>query len=373
MRQNNINILQHTLAILDQGYYYVNDKKVNLKLSPAQMEKVFVALPCDIEEISQRTDFSHTYVMGRCGYECLNMDSFALARKRYQDFSYMFKNKESKPILVLNLANPVNPGGGVRRGAKAQEEDLCRKSTLLCSLESEDARAYYAYNRSLHTYMGSDAVILTPEVEIIKDENGELLEDSVIVAVMTCAAPMVTSGMEGMTDAQYQDMVFRRITGMLKVAAYMGYQFLILGAFGCGAFGNDAHVVSDLFYKALKEFRFDGMRVKDFFRHVDFAVLDRSVNQYNFKEFSRNFSDFYRDEDEAEKQQILQRIKDTEIHVDRIRGSLFGGAVGDALSYSIEFQQECEIFSTFGPQGLTEYKIDWESGKALISDDTQME
>jgi len=45
---------------------------------------------------------------------------------------------------------------------------------------------------------------------------------------------------------------------MLKVAAYLGYQVLILGAFGCGAFGNDAHVVSDLFYKALKEFNFSG-------------------------------------------------------------------------------------------------------------------
>ena len=44
---------------------------------------------------------------------------------------------------------------------------------------------------------------------------------------------------------------------MLKVAAYLGYQYLVLGAFGCGAFGNDARIVSDLFYKALKEFDFD--------------------------------------------------------------------------------------------------------------------
>ena len=48
-------------------------------------------------------------------------------------------SKKSKPILVLNLANPVNPGGGVRRGSKAQEEDLCRKSSLLLSLESSAA------------------------------------------------------------------------------------------------------------------------------------------------------------------------------------------------------------------------------------------
>ncbi|MBQ5795100.1 MAG: DUF2263 domain-containing protein, partial [Kiritimatiellae bacterium] len=44
------------------------------------------------------------------------------------------------------------------RGAKAQEEDLCRKSSLLLSLESKTAEAYYNYNRSLNTCMGSDAL-----------------------------------------------------------------------------------------------------------------------------------------------------------------------------------------------------------------------
>ena len=255
------------------------------------MKKSYVVLPHDIEIIGHRMDAPNACMMDRCRYNCVNMDSFTLAKKRYQELSF-FNNKEVKPILVLNLANPVNPGGGVRRGAKAQEEDLCRNSSLLCALEGEEARPYYEYNRSLNTYMGSDAVILTPEVEIIKDENGALLEESVIVAVITCAAPMLTNGMEGMTDAQYRDMVYHRIVGVLKVAAYYGYQFLVLGAFGCGAFGNDARVVSDLFYKALKEFDFDSMSVKDLFYHIDFAVLDRSANQYNYQEFARNFSNF---------------------------------------------------------------------------------
>lgn len=68
----------------------------------------------------------------------------------------------AKPVLVLNLANPVNPGGGVRKGAKAQEEDLCRKSSLLLSLESRNSLPYYEYNRSLHTHMGSDGLSIRP-------------------------------------------------------------------------------------------------------------------------------------------------------------------------------------------------------------------
>ena len=369
MRVDNINMLNDTMAIMDRGYYEVNGKRVNLKLSEKERKEIFVFLPKDVKQISDNKDFPHVHVMGRIGVGCVNMDSYSLAIKRYSDCAYMFSEK-SKPILVLNLANPVNPGGGVRRGSKAQEEDLCRKSSLLLSLESLEASVYYKYNKSLNTYMGSDAVMITPQVEIIKDENGDLLDESVIVSVMTCAAPMLRDGMEGLTDQEYRDMVYGRITGMLKVAAYLGYEVLILGAFGCGAFSNDAHVVSDLFYKALKEFDYDGMKAKDFFSRIDFAVLSRSADQYNYKEFARNFSDFYREEDAEDVADALERVKETEVNLDRIRGSLVGGAIGDALGYAVEFLQEDQIFRKYGSEGITEY--DLVNGKALISDDTQM-
>ena len=45
----------------------------------------------------------------------------------------------------------------------------------------------------------------------------------------------------------------------------------------CGAFANDARAVSDLFYKALKEFDYDGMKEKDMFHRIDFAVMDHSA------------------------------------------------------------------------------------------------
>ncbi|MCD8082425.1 MAG: ADP-ribosylglycohydrolase family protein [Clostridiales bacterium] len=56
--------------------------------------------------------------------------------------------------------------------------------------------------------------------------------------------------------------------------------------------------------------------------------------------------------------------------LDTIRGSLIGGAVGDALGYAIEFWQEDQIFHTYGSDGITEYAL--VDGKAQISDDTQM-
>lgn len=57
---------------------------------------------------------------------------------------------------------------------------------------------------------------------------------------------------------------------------------------------------------------------------------------------------------------------------DKIRGSLIGGAVGDALGYPVEFMSYASIVHKYGAGGITSYELDGVSGKALVSDDTQM-
>jgi len=71
-------------------------------------------------------------------------------------------------------------------------------------------------------------------------------------------------------------------------------------------------------------------------------------------------------------EEIQQILKKKEKNLDRIRGSLIGGAAGDALGYAIEFEKESSIFGKYGEEGITEYQLDEASGKAIISDDTQM-
>ena len=143
MRENNIAMLQDTLDILERGSYQFQGQTIPLNLTHAQMEEVDVYLPRDVKRICEAKDFEHVHVLGRCGYGCVNADSYTLARKRTEQFSYELNRKGAKPILVLNLANPVNPGGGVRRGAKAQEEDLCRKSSLM--IFDRHAKLKYKY------------------------------------------------------------------------------------------------------------------------------------------------------------------------------------------------------------------------------------
>ena len=65
---------------------------------------------------------------------------------------------------------------------------------------------------------------------------------------------------------------------------------------------------------------------------------------------------------------------------DRIRGSLIGGAIGDALGYPVEFIYSFEgIQARYGERGITRFDTkqfwlddDEQSGKAVVSDDTQM-
>lgn len=347
-----VRILEETLDIFERGYYTAGGGRVGLRTTAQERLQARVFLPDEIKTlISDGGKDPRSAADARCGYECRNEDSFAP----------VLREPEGSPWLVLNFANPVNIGGGVRRGARAQEEDLCRKSSLLLSLESGNAAPYYAYNRALDTYMGSDAVIISPQVEIIRGADGELLEKSVLCAVMTCAAPCITYGTEGMSRDEYKEMFYRRILGMLTVAAACGYRRLVLGAFGCGAFRNDGALVSDLFARALREMRFDGKTADDIFEKISFAVLSRSPDQYNFKQFYRNFG-----EKKTADRYDAEKLRDI------ARGCILGGAAGDALGYAVEFHNEASIFSRYGEGGIREYEIDALEGKAVFSDDTQM-
>lgn len=367
MRVDNIEMLNDTLKILEAGFYKKSKKKINLKLSKEEMHESIVLLPEDVKNICDNPTIEKIFVMGRTGSFCVNEDSYTTAIK-------IKNNHPDEKVLVLNFANPVHPGGGVRNGARAQEEDLCRKSSLLLSLEDNNSKKYYTYNSKLNSNWGSDAIIMNPNVEIIKDSKGDLLDESTVVSVMTCAAPVVGRMFDKKMQAEYEELLYNRITGMLKVAANYGYKYLVLGAWGCGAFGNDAEMMAKIFYKALKEIKYNGLSHTSLFRQIYFAVLDNSADKYNFNSFFKyfDFSNFYKEEDDEEKQMVLDRLKKKEKNLDKIKGCMFGGAIGDALGYPVEFLSEKEIKERYGDSGITEYAIDARTGKALISDDTQM-
>lgn len=108
---NNIAILEDTLNIISRGWYMKDGKKINLKLSPRDMTEAKVFLPSDVHALGRRKTTRHYYSLDKpkCGYGCENIDSFTKARNNYVNYRYLF-NENDKEILVLNFANPVNPG-----------------------------------------------------------------------------------------------------------------------------------------------------------------------------------------------------------------------------------------------------------------------
>src|SRR6185436_9140860 len=123
-------------------------------------------------------------------------------------------------------------GGGFLRGARAQEEVLCRSSALIATLSGD--RMYEAHRRFAHG-VSSDWVILSPEVPVFRDDSGTALDAPWTLSFITCAAPYAPA----VGQPAAGDLLKARIGRVLAVARAHGYDTLVLGAWGCGAFGND--------------------------------------------------------------------------------------------------------------------------------------
>lgn len=201
-------------------------------------------------------------------------ESATAALKRFTD------QKVPAP-LVLNFASAKNPGGGFLRGATAQEEDLCRSSCLYQTLAPhKDFYDYYQFVGST----GTGNLIYSPDVVFFKDENYVNIEPFT-ASVITCAAPNISSVPEMKNSKTVKKMLEDRIGSVLRIASHYGHRNLVLGAFGCGIFGNDPEIVAQIFHDWIyKDYSF-----RKCFDSIVFAVLDKSANQTNFKTFEKVF------------------------------------------------------------------------------------
>jgi uncharacterized protein (TIGR02452 family) len=136
--------------------------------------------------------------------------------------------------LALNFAAPTHPGGGFLSGDRAQEENIARSSGLYATLIGD---AMYDYHRSHHDPAATDWAILSPDVPVFRGDSGQLLPVPWLLSILTCAAPQARR-MEGGTG-EAAKLLRARIHRVLSIAWAYGYRDLVLGAWGCGAFGCD--------------------------------------------------------------------------------------------------------------------------------------
>lgn len=172
--------------------------------------------------------------------------------------------------LVMNFANAHHPGGGFEIGATAQEESLCRCSTLFASLKSEAAKEMYHYNNVHRSGVESDYMLLSDPVIVFRNERLELLDKPFPVGVITLPAPNRNGLAMFTTSAKLEAAMTQRLRIMAAVAKENGFRSLILGAWGCGAFRNDPVKVAGYFKKVLLEEKFGS-----YFEHICFAVYGK--------------------------------------------------------------------------------------------------
>lgn len=152
---------------------------------------------------------------------------------------------------ALNFADGYEPGGCVLQGARTQEEALCRSSNLYESLIlPECEKEYYKYNSSNKEFRfgkSSDRIIYTKNVAFFRDSNLNWLDDKQVrhCDIITCPSPTAGTASD--------EEIKRRMSNIIKVADDNRITTLILGCWGCGAFGNDWDKFSQLWIDIIKE------------------------------------------------------------------------------------------------------------------------
>jgi len=208
------------------------------------------------------------------------------------------RNAGYNPI-VLNMANPQHVGGNYRRGARSQEEDLFRRTTLAFALDP----LWNRQSRQFYPFPNYCSAIYTPNVSIIRSgamENYQLLDRPAVIGVVTSAAlyaPSLTTAYFALENPPFRASVFanaddRRktieaIRMQLLIAVARGHDAIVLSAFGCGAFRNPPAQIVQIYLEELQSI------YRGFFRIVDFAIIE-DINSRQTHNPEGNFEPFAR-------------------------------------------------------------------------------
>ena len=231
---NNIQIGRETLKIIKKKKYTINHTVVNLPAMDYSAVQVYSP-----EEGRILLNENIVKDGERCKIVITAEDSYQAAA-RYSN------------SMVMNFANAHMPGGGFLLGTTAQEEALCRCSTLYCSISSPEASRMYKYNNTHISKVESDYMLYS-DVCVFRNSKCELLDKPFITSVITIPAPNRMGAAMFASKQIIAETMMRRIRILMLIAYKNGRKNLILGAWGCGAFHNDPKSVAEYFRKVLIE------------------------------------------------------------------------------------------------------------------------
>lgn len=231
-------------------------------------------------------------------------------------------SKKAPNVCILSMASPLRPGGGVLTGATSQEEFLCARTTLLPSLQE----SYYRLPE-----LGG---IWSPDILVffnsspLGDAKGELgPADRYFVDVIS-AGMLRFPELEGREDEvkrlgkKDRVLVENKMRAVLRIAAREGVRKIVLGAWGCGAYGNPVIDIAQAWRKVLDGTTGSGGKKGKSepetwpgIEEVIFAISNRGMAAKFAQAFDENIevepgpSDGTEDDDEDEEDKVAEELR----------------------------------------------------------------
>ena len=280
-------VFTHNLDIFRDGAYRTeSDRVVTLPVSGAFVDdSVLFSAPIELKNDTKGV---------RPQLHVFNRDCILVTRDLVE--------QGYNPAL-LNMASLYHPGGGVLQGSGAQEEELCRRSTLAISLYQfslpggryGDLADMVRVKRRVERYPMDNTYggIYSPDITFFRgtQEEGYALLDETFQAAVISVASLNYNPKHGHNTLDNgnipeadKPVLKEKIRTILRIGALKGHDSLVLGALGCGAFCTPPAQMARLFHEVLDEKEFEGR-----FSKIVFAIID-GPSSNNFKPFSKEFS-----------------------------------------------------------------------------------
>ena len=288
-REELIKVFTETVECVNKGFY-TNGKGEKVEI-PSEHDGLSVDNVTFYDsDIKKKINFDKLK-RHKTEISVVNQDCLYAAEELYND---------GYAPAVVNFASFKVPGGGVRKGSRAQEENICRRTNLFESIFRFIDTLAKEYGLPLenkrYPLPVNHGAIYSPSISVFRasdDKNYAFLDEPFNVDIITIAAlknPPVDK--KGHLTDWAKSITKEKIRTMLNLALYWENDSIVLGAFGCGAFANPPDDVAKLFKEVLEEPEYC-----DKFEKIVFAVLDdgNSHKEHNprgnYLPFAETFSE----------------------------------------------------------------------------------
>jgi hypothetical protein len=271
--------------------------------------------------------------------------------------------RSKRNVAILNMASPLRPGGGVLNGATSQEESLCVRSTLLPSLKEE----WYRLPEIGGVWSPDVCVFRLPNPATMEDDDlgkGERFYVDVISAGMLRFPEVITKSRRKSVDGddveeiedeeeksyaseQDREMAVSKIRAVMRILQAKKAERIVLGAWGCGAYGNPVEEIAAAWkrvllgssrsskrksktpdWSPLKEIVF---AIKDRRMAEDFAACCGSEIKLEGNVMGKRRRQFLNEDDDRDLKELQEKVRELELQIPQVKTPLLRTGLEETL------------------------------------------